>query len=138
MKRMRLLVMVVFFMISAAWYSTASAADLSGAWKGTWSNSNNRHTGPLRGRFTALNDSQYQVVFRGRFFLVLPFRYTVVLDAEEQEDGSIRLRGSTFVSRRYGTFEYDATVRDGHFESTYTSSKFQGTFSMDRPGTRDK
>ena len=138
MKMMRLLVMVIFFMTAAAWFSTVSAEDLSGNWKGTWANSNNRHTGPLRGRFIALNESQYRVVFRGRFFAVLPFRYAVVLDAEEQEDGSIRLRGSTFVSRRYGTFEYDATVRDGHFESTYTSSKFQGTFSLDRRGTRGK
>ena len=136
MKMMRLLVIVSFLMIFAGSFSTA--ADLSGAWKGTWANSNNRHTGPLRGRFTALNDSQYRVIFRGRFFGVLPFRYSVVLDADEQEDGSIRLHGSTFVSRRYGTFEYDATVRDGHFESTYTSSKFQGTFSMDQRSPRRK
>ncbi|MBB73906.1 MAG: hypothetical protein CMJ75_05260 [Planctomycetaceae bacterium] len=138
MKMMRLLILAAFLLTSATGFSNASAEDLSGAWKGTWSNSNNRHTGPLRGRFIALNDSQYRAIFRGRFFGILPFRYAVVLDAAEQEDGSIRLRGSTFVSRLYGTFDYDATVRDGHFESTYTSSRFEGTFSMDRRSTRRK
>ncbi|MAV37275.1 MAG: hypothetical protein CMJ59_17665 [Planctomycetaceae bacterium] len=138
MKILRSPVIAGLLVTIGGWVATASGADLSGAWRGTWANSNNRHTGPLRGTFVPLNENQYQADFRGRFFGLLPFRYSVVLDAEPQPDGSIRLQGSAFVSRRYGTFHYDATVREGHFESTYTSCKFQGTFSMDRCGGADQ
>ena len=109
-----------------------SASDLSGSWKGYWQNSNNRHTGPIRATFVKLDESRYRVHFTGRFFKVLPFHYTVVLNVVESTGDSVRLEGSQYVGRRFGTFRYTADATDCDFAARYTSCKFQGKFVMTR------
>jgi len=109
--------------------SEARAADLSGYWSGYWANSNNRHTGPLRATFTKINESQYRVKFTGRFFKIVPFNYSVVLNVVEENEVT-RLRGTQYVGRRYGTFCYRATVTGCKFTAHYTSKKFNGKFVL--------
>src|SRR5689334_6971319 len=60
------------------------AADLSGPWVGSWQSDGTGHRGPLRATFTRINNTQYQVTFRGRFFKVIPFRYSLVLNVIEE------------------------------------------------------
>jgi hypothetical protein len=109
----------------------ALAADLSGAWSGQWDSVSTGHTGPLRATFSRVNDSQYQVDFRGRFFKVIPFHYSVVLSAVEEGD-TVRLSGDSYLGRRYGWFHYEAVVVGDCFTASYSSCKDSGEFRLTR------
>ncbi len=107
------------------------ATDLSGQWSGTWASGNTRHHGPLQAEFVRLNDNEYEVFFRGKFFAILPFRYSVVMTASEQ-DGVVTLSGSKYLGRMFGTFTFSAAVTDTHFNANYSSCKDHGCFEMTR------
>src|SRR5262245_3006710 len=79
------------------------AIDLSGCWSGTWQSCVTRHRGPLNAEFVRLNDSQYEVFFNGRFFKIMPFKYSVVMTATDQ-NGVVYLSGSKYLGRMFGTF----------------------------------
>lgn len=111
--------------------SEAAAADLSGTWSGRWDSLSTGHTGPLRATFSRLNDSQYQVDFTGRFFKLIPFRYSVVLNAIDEGE-TVRLSGDNYLGRRYGWFHYDAVVIGDCFTADYTSCKDDGQFRLTR------
>jgi len=110
---------------------TSQALDLSGTWTGQWEDFNTGHSGPLRATFVKLTDGNYEVNFSGRFFKIIPFRYTVVLNAVEK-DGKVHLSGTSNVSRRRGTFTYTAEATDTNFVSSFVSCKDNGQFRLDR------
>ena len=109
----------------------ASAADLSGSWSGRWDSQTTGHTGPLKAEFTRIDDSQYQVDFRGRFLKLVPFRYSVVLTAVDEGD-TVRLSGDNYLGRMFGWFHYDAVVSGDCFTANYSSCKDSGQFQMTR------
>src|SRR5262245_19505610 len=107
------------------------AADLSGGWSGQWESVSTGHTGPLRASFSRISDSQYQVDFRGRFFRVLPFHYSVVLNAVEEGD-TVRLSGDSYLGRMFGWFHYEAVASGDCFTASYSSCKDSGEFRLTR------
>jgi hypothetical protein len=111
--------------------SACRAVDLSGCWSGTWASCQTRHRGPLTAEFVRLNESQYEVFFRGRFFKLLPFQYSVVMDAVEQ-NGVVQLSGSLYLGRMFGTFTFAAAATDCHFNANYDSCEDNGTFTLSR------
>lgn len=111
--------------------NSASAVDLSGCWSGTWESCTCRHHGPLNATFTKCGDSQYLVAFRGRFFKIMPFHYTVTLNVIEDGD-TVKLAGSSYLGRIMGTFTYNATANATSFNSQYTSCKDWGYFRLTR------
>ena len=121
---------LVSFLLSSAPLA-AQAADLSGCWSGTWQSCTTRHHGPLNAEFVRLNDSQYEVFFKGRFFVVMPFRYSVVMTASEQ-NGVVYLSGSQYLGRMFGTFSFNASATDCQFTANYSSCKDSGVFSLSR------
>ena len=78
-----------------------------------------------------LNDSEYEVFFRGKFFAILPFHYSVVMTASEQ-DGVVTMSGSKYLGRMFGTFQFSAAVTDTNFNANYSSCKDHGCFEMTR------
>jgi hypothetical protein len=115
-------------------FSTASyAADLSGCWSGTWQSCTTPHNGPLWAEFVPCGANQYEVHFRGRFFKLLPFKYSVTMAAEER-DGVVYLTGSQYLGRMFGTFSFDATATDTCFSANYSSCEDHGQFQMSRCG----
>jgi hypothetical protein len=110
---------------------SAHAADLSGCWSGRWQSCVTPHNGPLNAQFVRLDESHYEVFFNGRFFKLLPFRYSVVMAAVEQ-DGVVTLTGSQFLGRMFGTFTFQATASDCQFNATYSSCKDHGLFHLTR------
>src|SRR5262245_46933962 len=70
------------------------APDLSGRWSGHWESGENGHRGPLRATFTRIDDSHYRVVFRGRFWLVVPFRYGMTMNVTGSDGDKLILSGS--------------------------------------------
>lgn len=112
------------------------AVDLSGSWSGSWESCSTGHAGPLRAEFTRCSPTRYQVDFRGRFFKILPFRYSVTLDVVEDHGDRVVLAGSSFLGRLFGTFTYHATADGCRFTADYRSKKDVGEFRLTRVGSR--
>src|SRR5262249_18059961 len=97
---LRTLFSLVLLVTLAGWTVTARAADittpvdLSGSWNGNWLSCESGHKGPLSATFCKLNDTCYQVRFTGRFFAVIPFRYSVNMQVVGQDQDKIYLTGS--------------------------------------------
>ncbi len=111
---------------AAAW-----AVDLSGCWSGTWESCATGHEGPLHAEFVPCGGSQYEVHFRGRFFKIMPFKYSVTMMAEER-DGVVYLSGSKYLGRMVGTFSFSAAATDICFDANYSSCKDNGRFQHSR------
>jgi len=127
----RLLSLVIALALSSS-VAPASAIDLSGSWSGVWGSCTTGHTGPLRADFTRCSTSQYRVDFAGRFFKILPFRYSVTLDVVEECDDRVVLAGSSFLGRLFGTFTYQATADGCRFSAEYRSKRDAGMFRLIR------
>jgi hypothetical protein len=109
----------------------APAIDLSGCWSGTWQSCTTPHRGPLNAEFVRLDENHYEVFFRGRFFKILPFNYSVVMTATE-DAGTVHLSGSQYLGRLFGTFSFGAAATDCQFSANYSSCKDSGCFQMTR------
>ena len=127
--RVSAFVMVALALLTGV--SESRAVDLSGHWSGTWASGNTPHHGPLQAEFVRLNEGEYEVFFRGKFFAILPFRYSVVLTASEQ-DGVVTMSGSKYLGKMFGTFQFSAAVTDTNFSANYSSCKDHGCFEMTR------
>ena len=112
--------------------SSADATDLSGCWSGSWRSCSSGHEGVLRAEFIRCDDTHYRVHFSGRFFKILPFRYSVTLRVVEETEDGVTLAGSSYLGKLFGTFCYTATADDCHFRADYTSKKDRGVFTMTR------
>lgn len=108
-------------------------SDLSGTWSGSWRSCKSGHQGPMQADFCRLSNGDYKVDFRGRFFKLFPFRYSVTLQVIEETD-VVRLQGSSYLGRVFGTFCYSATADDCQFRANYTSRKDNGIFELRRVG----
>lgn len=113
----------------------AFAVDLSGCWTGSWQSCTTGHSGVLRARFTRCGETQYRVDFSGRFCKLLPFRYSVMLDAVEDCGDRVTLAGSSFLGRLFGTFRYTASADGNAFTARYSSKKDSGRFDLRRTGS---
>jgi len=78
-----------------------------------------------------LDANRYEVFFSGRFFKVMPFRYSVVMTASEQ-NGVVQLSGSKYLGRLAGTFSFNAAATDCQFNANYSSCKDNGKFTLCR------
>jgi hypothetical protein len=118
-------------LIAHATLDGAEAADLSGHWSGTWQSGSTRHQGSLQADFVRLDENRYEVFFSGRFLRFVPFGYSTVMAATEQ-NGLVTLTGSKYLGRLFGTFSFSASATDCHFEANYSSCKDHGYFKMTR------
>jgi hypothetical protein len=125
--------------IPAAWATAEapqpepqSAIDLSGTWEGTWTSCTSGHHGPMKATFCRIDATHYRVEFRGKFFVILPFKYTVTLEVVGSSGDSVELAGSSYLGKMYGCFHYTATADACHFNAKYTSCKDCGRFDLCR------
>jgi hypothetical protein len=129
-----LFVFAVVLLAPAAGLRAAEPAcpvDLSGKWHGNWKSCETGHHGPLNATFCKINDACYQVRFTGRFFVALPFRFTVNLEVTEEEGGRVFLSGSPRLPL-FGTFHFDAVATECEFTATYCSRNDRGRFTLCR------
>ena len=106
--------------------------DLSGKWNGTWRSEISEHSGPLKAKFTVLEDSKVQARFNGRFFKLIPFHFNVTLEIVKNEDGVVILKGKENLGRTLGTYTYNATYSNGKFVAKYSTDKDKGVFEVSR------
>lgn len=122
----------VGLVLSVCLCTNLSAADLSGAWSGSWSSDSTGHRGPLRCTLTQVGDGSYRADFAGRFFKLIPFRYSVVLQVVADDGQTVQLSGSHHLGRRFGTFTYTAYATCNEFIANYSSCRDSGQFQLSR------
>ena len=106
------------------------ADDISGAWIGTWRNSNNPHTDRLKAVITRVSDSEYQARFKAWWFGIFSGTFRATLSGR-WEGGEFLFSGTQKVMGWEFTQQGRATATN--FTSEYSSSDYRGTFSMERP-----
>lgn len=111
-----------------------AVAELSaaGCWSGGWLSCRSGHRGPMSATIVECGPDLIRADFRGRFFKVFPFKYSVTLRVIERQPDAIVLGGQSYLGRIFGTFSYTATVTEDSFEAVYRSRKDWGKFSMRR------
>ena|SRR5437762_3579620 len=109
----------------------ADAQDLTGCWRGTWDDCKSGHSGPLRATFSKCDDQHYRAVFVGRFFKVIPFRFTTLLDVTGREEDKLLLAGESRLGP-FGTFRYNAEATTTDFTAHYSSRRYKGQFLLQR------
>jgi hypothetical protein len=122
----------VWAFLAASAAHSAWATDLSGCWEGCWASHCTPHKGPLKATFVKQDETHYCVHFKGRFFKVLPFKYSVTLEVIEDTGESVTLSGSHYLGRMFGTFTYTATADACNFTANYSSCKDQGVFKLQK------
>jgi hypothetical protein len=105
--------------------------DLTGSWAGHWEDCRSGHCGKLWAVFCRCDDCHYLVTFTGRFFRIFPFRYTVVLNAQQEGDRVV-LMGENNLGALFGTFTYRGTATATDFFANYSSCRYQGVFVLSR------
>jgi len=102
---------------------------ITGAWQGTWQNTNNTHAGPLRAVIWRVDDTRYRARFHAGWGKHSgSFRMT--LKGQSTED-VFHLKG---VKRIVGIpIRTEGSVGARSFNANYTSPFDQGTFTLERP-----
>jgi hypothetical protein len=111
---------------------TATAPDLTGSWSGTWESCKNGHHGPLHAQFCKTCDGEYEVVFHGRFFKVIPFRYATTLHVTGYESDRVFLTASKRLGPVLGRFEMNAKATATEFTAHWCSGNDHGLFTLKR------
>ncbi len=120
---------VLFFFLLAA--PPAPATDLTGNWSGQWQDTKSGHSGPLRATFCKCDEDHYRVTFSGRFFKVVPFRYTVVLTVTGTVDDRVLLTGEQNLPLS-GSFTYTAEATATDFTAHFCARRYRGEFLLHR------
>lgn len=107
------------------------AGDITGAWTGTWQNTNNAHGGALRALVTQMNATNYTVRFHAVWGSHSGSFNTKLVGQPEGDEfvfvGRKRILGFLITTRGHA----NAT----NFFSTYESRFDTGTFTLKRPAT---
>ena len=111
-----------------------AALDISGCWSGYWISCSDGHRGPLQATLCKINDNCYQARFKGRFWVVFPFRYTTTLHVVGRDGDKLLLAGEQRLGPVMGTFRYSANVSATDFDADYSSRLDHGKFVMTRVG----
>lgn len=127
--------MVRFAFVAVAGFALAPIAaaqepDLSGKWSGYWQ-SDNGHRGPLHARFVPLDADTYRVTYRGRFALVIPFRYSTTMDATPVGDGTSVLTAEKRLGP-FGSFRTTANATGTSFDAAFSSRRDSGRFVLNK------
>ncbi|MSQ93604.1 MAG: hypothetical protein EXR98_03505 [Gemmataceae bacterium] len=109
----------------------ASAGDLEGRWRGTWTDDVRGHEGRLRGNFRETRNGDYRVKFSGTFSKVIPFRFATTLKVVERDAGKTVFAGESRVGG-FVKFTYNAVADEHQFNAQYSSRWWRGSFNLSR------
>lgn len=109
--------------------------DITGAWVGTWQNSNNDHTDRLKAVITRVSETEYTARFKAWWHGILSGTFDAHLSGH-WENGEFVFSGTQKVMRWEFTQQGRATPTN--FSSEYSSSDHRGNFSLHRPEVHPK
>lgn len=107
-------------------------SNLTGNWSGNWSSEISNHKGPLKAKFKVLGEDKVEAKFTGRFFKLIPFKFTVTLDVVSQKDGTTKLQGKHDLGRTLGVYHYDVNYEGDSFIAKYHTDKDKGVFEVSK------
>lgn len=107
--------------------------DITGAWVGTWQNSNNSHHDQLKAVITRVSDTEYGARFKAWWLGIFSGTFDATLNGRWEGDEFV-FSGTQKVMRWEFTQEGRATATN--FTSEYSSSDYRGTFTLRRPEVR--
>jgi hypothetical protein len=116
----------------AAAQQPAAPPDLTGHWTGHWESCKNGHHGPLSAQFCKTGDGCYEVVFRGRFLKVVPFRYATTLTVTGQDSDRVLMSAAKRLGPVLGSFRMDAEATAVEFTAHWSSREDHGLFVLRR------
>ncbi|MBL9174440.1 MAG: hypothetical protein JNL10_12955 [Verrucomicrobiales bacterium] len=104
--------------------------EITGAWMGTWQNSNNDHADQLKAVITQVSDTEYRARFKAWWQGIFSGTFEATLQG--------RWEGNEFVfsgTEKVLAWEFTQQGRadSTRFVSEYSSDDFRGTFTMHRP-----
>ena len=108
-------------------------SDLTGAWIGTWRNSNNPHTDQLKAVITRVSDTEYQARFKAWWFGIFSGTFDATLKGR-WEGGEFIFEGTQKVMG--WEFTQKGQANSTNFTSEYFSSDYRGSFTMERPAPK--
>lgn len=123
------LLMIFFCALILMAVESVHANNPAGRWRGQWSSQTTGHRGPLHARFRQLDANHYRVVFRGRFFKVIPFRYRIDMQVQGRDSQAIYFAGQKRLPLS-GTFQYQACATANDFVAKFKSPRDRGTFRL--------
>ena len=115
---------------------SAAEPDLTGTWSGYWVSDSNGHRGPISAKFTPVSDTTYKVRFRGRFWVVFPFRYSTTLNVVGSGEDAVMLAGEKNLGPLLGSFRTSATATATDFTADFSARRDTGRFIMTRRSSR--
>lgn len=110
--------------------ASVPADDITGAWIGTWQNSNNDHTDQLKAVITRVSDTEYRARFKAWWHGILSGTFDATLQGRWEGNeyvfsGTEKVMGWEFTQQGRA----DAS----RFVSEYSSDDYRGSFTMHRP-----
>ena|SRR5687767_13245812 len=131
-----LVIASVFLLLSSRSTQAAEPAsvDVAGCWSGYWISCSDGHSGPMQATICKVGDNCYEARFRGRFWVVVPFRYTMTFREVDRDGDKVILAGEHRLGPVLGTYSFTATVTATDFDASYTARRDHGKFVMQRVG----
>ena len=105
---------------------------LEGCWEGTWRSDANGHEGSLRCVVTQRSDGDYNARYYAIYQKVIGFGYTIVLRSIENNGVSHFSGEANLGWWAGGVYNYEGSVQETNFFSTYRCKYDHGTFRMTR------
>jgi hypothetical protein len=108
----------------------ADPTDLTGAWIGTWQNSNNTHNDKLKAVISRVSDTEYEARFKAWWLGVFSGTYSTTLFGH-WEGNEFVFQGTQDVMG--WEFKHRGRASATNFVSDYSSADYRGRFIMHRP-----
>lgn len=108
--------------------------DITGAWVGTWQNSNNSHHDRLKAVITRVSETEYQARFKAWWLRLLSGTFDTPLKGHWEGDEFV-FEGTQKVM--VWEFHQQGRASATRFDSEYSSSDYRGSFSMERPPVKE-
>ena len=105
---------------------------LVGCWEGTWQSDANGHEGSLRCVVTARSGGAYKARYYAIYQKVIGFGYAIVLHTTETNGVSHFSGEANLGWWAGGVYNYEGSVQETNFFSTYRCKYDHGTFRMTR------
>jgi hypothetical protein len=108
------------------------ASDPTGVWRGEWTSQSTGHRGPMRVAIRPRSDGQYQALFSGRFFVVIPFVYRATLSPQFDGNGNVSLSANKPLGFGMGEYRMRTWVTGNRMQGSFSAARDRGTVSMRR------